>query len=871
MKRFLFISLIILSSFPVFAKHITGGEFLYDFISSNGGSKTYAITLRLFRDNFCTGCAVMPTNVALAIYNNDDNSKIGPTQSVPINSTSALGIISAPPCLTNPPVFDYSAGFYNLTLTLPDNANGYTIVYQTCCRVDGIENIGMAGMIGSTFSGTIPGSNTLQNGTDNSARFVTGISIICKNKKFTLDFSATDADGDQLEYSFANAYNGGAAQDASFTNPAPPPFSSVPYSSPFSGSNPLGPLAVINTSTGIISGIAPDAGKYIVCVMVKSKRNGIVVAEHRKDFIVTVAPCDFGGADLSPNIFYNCNSRIVSFSNVNTSILNTTFLWNFGDPSTGPLNTSTQEFPTHEYSAPGDYTLKLIVNANTPCADSTTALVRVWPGFFPAVAPVPTQCKNTPVQFKDITTTNHGVINYWKWDFGVTNLTNDTSRLSTTTYTYPNAGNYVASLIVSSSKGCRDTIIPINVTITDKPDFFISKDTLICTVDTLLLRSNVTTGAITWSPNNTTINNTTSYNPLVSPDVTTTYTANYVDPFGCVANASVTISVVNAVTLLSANDTTICLTDKAQLNINTDALYFTWTPASLIENPTVKNPIVLPAAQSTTFNVLAKISNKCFKNKNITVFTVPYPVPTATSNSPICFGKNAQLNSSGGSIYSWSPAIYLSNANIPNPIVLTPLNTTDYTVTVKDTLGCPKPVSKTVKVEVIKIIANAGPSDTSIVLGQPLQLQGTGSTNYLWTPNTWLSDDNVSNPISNAQNNITYNLKVSNAIGCESFDSIRVKVFFLPPDIYVPTAFTPDGNSTNDNFKPIPIGIKSLENFSIYNRWGQLIFSTSQIGKGWDGTYKGVKQDAATYVWQATATDYKGTKISRKNTFILIR
>jgi gliding motility-associated-like protein len=870
MKKFLLISFLALLTSTVVAKHITGGEFLYNFVSSNGGSKTYAITLRLFRDNFCTGCAAMPTSVALAIYNNDDGSKIGPNQSVPIDNTSALSIISAPPCLTNAPVFDYSVGFYELTVTLPDNTNGYTITYQTCCRVDGIANIGFAGMVGSTFAGTIPGSSTLQNGIDNSARFVTGISIICKNKKFNLDFSATDADGDQLEYSFANAYNGGNAQDASFTNPAPPPYGSVPYSSPYSGGNPLGPLAVINPSTGIISGIAPDAGKYIVCVVVKSKRNGIVIAEHRKDFIVTVAPCDFGGADLTPNVFYNCNSKIVSFANVNTSILNTTFLWNFGDPSTGALNTSTQEFPTHDYSVPGDYTLTLVVNANTPCADSTTALVRVWPGFFPAVAPVPSQCKNTPVQFKDLTTTTHGVVDYWKWDFGVTNVSNDTSRLPTTTYTYANAGNYVASLIVANSKGCRDTIRPINVTIKDKPDFFITKDTLICTVDTLQLLSNVTTGNITWSPT-IAINNTTSYNPLVSPDVTTTYTANYVDPFGCTATETVKISVVNAVTLLSANDTTICLTDKAKLNINTDALYFTWTPANLIEDPTVKNPIILPTAQFTSFNVLAKISNKCFKNKTIVVKTVPYPVATAITNAPICFGNNAQLNASGGSIYSWSPAIYLNNANSANPIVQNPQSSVNYTVTVRDTLGCPKPVSKSVFVEVIKVIADAGPSDTSVVLNQPLQLQATGSTNYLWTPNTYLNADNIANPIANALNDITYKVKVSNAIGCVGYDTIRVKVFFLPPDIYVPTAFTPNGNGSNDNFKPIPIGIKSIENFSVFNRWGQLLFSTSQIGKGWDGTYKGVKQDAATYVWQASATDYKGTKIFRKNTFILIR
>ena len=172
---------------------------------------------------------------------------------------------------------------------------------------------------------------------------------------------------------------------------------------------------------------------------------------------------------------------------------------------------------------------------------------------------------------------------------------------------------------------------------------------------------------------------------------------------------------------------------------------------------------------------------------------------------------------------------------------------------------------------VIKIIADAGPSDTSVVLGQSLELHATGSLNYLWTPSTYLNNPNIASPVSLPQNNITYTVRVSNNTGCFATDTINVKVFFLPPDLYVPSAFTPGGNDMNDLFRPIALGIKSLESFRVYNRWGVLLYNTNVIGEGWNGKYKNVAQETATYVWQANATDYKGRKIFRKGSVILIR
>lgn len=878
MKRLLLSILLLIAFFPVFAKHVTGGEVIYDYVGPGGspGTKIYNITLRLFRDENTVGGANLPASVGMGIYNNDNNTLVNGYVTVPQSLNNHIPIFTPPTCITNPPALDYTAGYYTFTVTLPDNANGYTIAYQTCCRIDGINNTNDG--VGSTYIGSIPGLNTLPTGFDNSARFQTGINIICYQKPFTLDFSATDPDGDSLVYSTIEAYDGGPANTstcsgcpAAFASPAAPPYPVIPYLAPYSGLQPFGPGASINTATGIISGIAPAPGKYVVAVMVKSYRNGHYVTEHRKDFIITVAPCEIPSAQLDP-VYTFCDAATgfeTHFHNNATSVLNVTFFWDFGDPASGANNTSTSEFPTHIYSAAGDYNLTLVVNQGTPCEKTAHAIVKVYPGFFPAFAPIPAMCKDLPVQFNDATTATYGAPNYWRWDFGDLAVTNDTSHLQNPVYTYHTAGVYNVEFIVETDKGCRDTLYP-KVTIVDKPDFHITKDTLICVVDTLQLHSNVTTGTITWSPNYM-ISDIHSFNPLISPDVTTPYTANYTDPAGCTATAQVKVTVVNDVTLLSIDDTTICRSDSAILHINTDALYFTWTPPDKILDPTVKDPKVFTLDPLTIFHVKASISDKCFKEKDIRVKTVPYPVAAITGSDRICYGKNDTLHATGGSSYVWSPPAYLNNPFSPDPISIAPKATITYTVTVTDVLGCPKPVSTTFTVNVIRLFADAGPKDTSVVLGQPLQLAATGGTFYHWTPGTYLDDPGIRTPISHPQNNITYAVEVSNDIGCLSSDTINVHVFFLEPGLYVPSAFTPGRDNLNDVFRPIALGIRTLEYFRVYDRWGVLLYQTSRIGDGWDGTYKGAKQDPAAYVWEASAIDYQGKKIFRKGSVILIR
>ncbi len=867
MKYILLIFFLCFLGFAASAKHISGGEMMYEYVREGtaNNTKVYRITLRLFRDENCSGCADMPVNVSIGVFNNLNNAQVGGYYNVSLQRTEIVPLAELPGCIINPPNIIYRVGFYVFEVTLANNNAGYTAAFQTCCRIDNIANIPNSS--GATYTTRIPGVSTVNN--DSSPQFAISVSVMCFNKPFTLDFSATDADGDSLVYSFCGGLNGGAATDASYGTPSPPAYPTLSYINGFTGTSPLGSRANINSQTGIISGIAPNTGRYVVSVCVTSFRNGNLIAEHRKDLIVTVDACDFAGVQLDPD-YITCDGFTMSFFNQNTSPLNETFFWDFGNPAS-PSNTSTLPTPSHTYTDTGVFILKLVVNRGQSCSDSTTAIVRVYPGFIPKfLAPSP-NCVGSIIQFRDQTFARYGFVNSWKWDFGVSGTFSDTSILQNPTFSYSTSGTYQVSLHVGSSKGCEgDTTL--QMVIVDKAPLTLTNDTLICSIDTLQLNAaSPNAGTITWTPNYN-ILNPTSFNPLVSPDVSTTYYVSFVDNFGCRADDSVVVNVVDFVTLNLIPDTTICRTDDVILPLQTDALYFNWTPAATLDDATIKNPTATTLTDQT-YSVFASIG-KCNASGTINVKVVPYPVVSASNDTSVCYGTFANLQASGGSIYQWSPTAFLNNPDIANPVAQNITTDIRYIISLRDTFGCPKPVFDTVYISVIRIIADAGPNDTSVVAGQPLQLLAQGgvpNATYTWFPSTWLNNPNIPNPIALPQDSIRYFLEIKSTEGCVGVDTIFVRFFNTAPDIFVPTAFTPNGDSKNDEFKPIPVGIRSIDKFLVYNRWGQLVYASTNQERGWNGSFKGKPQETGTYVWYTEGIDYTGKKISKKGTVILIR
>ena len=861
-----------------FANHTKGGWMYYRYVGPGTAPNTarYIITLKLYTECILNTNQYCP-EISISIFNASNNFLV---ESVNVVNGGITDIQNCTrqechPCISDIPNICYKIATYEFSRDLPIIPSGYVISYQRCCRIANIINLQPgSSAIGDTWTVNIPGSGALdplafQN---SSALFSQNdTAIICKDNFFTFNFGAEDPNGDSLSYAFTDALyasRGNGTQCNGVSDP--PPFTFVSYTQPFIGSQPLGAAVSINPQTGIVSGIAPSVeGTYVVtCTVTEYKRGtNIVKSVVHKSLHITVADCSTTQAILDP-AYFSCTSFTRSFSNKAPGGNIKTFTWDFGVAGV-TTDTSDLTNPTFTYPDTGTYVLTLYINKNLPCSDSAISIVKVYPVFAPELA-VQGQCINNPVQFFDKSTTTFGVVNKWEWNFGDVNAISNMSALQNPVHIYTAKANYVVTFKVANDQGCVETISR-SVLITDRPALDLTNDTLICTIDTLQLNT-LGVGSVLWRPNYN-INNLTSFTPLVSPDVPTRYFATLTDPFGCVGTDSVFVDVKSFVTIKGGNDTTICQTDPITLMLSSDALNYRWTelPAGpSLNDANLKNPIAKPST-TTRYRVTASIG-KCNAQDEVLVKVVPYPKASAGADTSICFGTSAQLHASGGSFYTWSPANYLSNRFISNPVSINPPGTISYTVTVIDTLGCPKSTQATMQVLVSKVNAWAGSGDTSVVLDQPLQLLATGGTSYLWTPARWLDKTNIANPEALPQNDIVYEVKVSNAAGCFDFASVKVKVYRVQPGFYVPTAFSPNGDGRNDFFRPVALGLRSLDVFRVYNRLGQVLYSDTNIeSAGWDGTYKGNSQDPATFVWYAEGTDYRNQKIKKRGFVVLVR
>jgi len=594
-------------------------------------------------------------------------------------------------------------------------------------------------------------------------------------------------------------------------------------------------------------------------------RNGILIATQRKDLQIKVGDCSLAAANLPPQVI-NCKSFSSGFINSGDQSLIHSYLWIFGEPASGSNDSSSLANPTHIYADTGTYTVTLITNRNEICSDTGTTVVKIYPGFsagfkFNGI------CVNKPTQFTDTTRSRSGFVDSWQWDFRVPDT--GTSDLQNPQFIYSATGTYNAQLIVTSSKGCIDTAI-VPITIIDKPPITLAfRDTLICKGDNLQLQASGT-GIFSWTPGANIINANTS-TPTVDPPSTSFYTVN-LDENGCLNKDSVQVRVVDHVTLQAFSDTVICQGDAAQLYTTGDGLHFSWTPANNLNDPTAPNPVAITNT-NTTYQVTATIGH-CSATDNVTVRTIPYPVANAGPDTTICYNTAAQIQASiVASAFTWSPGGSLSNPLILNPVA-TPKQTTAYILTVTDILGCPKPSYDTIVVTVLpKVNAFAG-NDTAVVIGQPLHLHASGGINYLWSPLVALDNVTIPDPVAlydGSIDSIRYRVLISDEQNCLDSAFILVKIFKTNPQIFVPTAFTPNGDGVNDLFRPIGVGIKSIEYFRVYNRWGQLVFSTTINGHGWDGTIGGKPQSTNTYVWIVKGIDYLDKPFLKKGNVTLIR
>ena len=862
----LLVSCIVLVN-PAFARHGKGGSITYEYLGkgSAAGTSKYRMTVKHYID--CDGTQFIEPASYLGIFDAGNNNLVK-TLTIQESSRTTIQKQHFDPCISQPPRVCYVVVTYVTEFELADNVAGYVLSEQECCRIGGIINIGNSSAYGITNTNIIPGviGGVIYRTNSSPVFMQKDTVVICHDSYFSMDFSATDADGDKLTYAFSSGKNGGTVQIRQPNPPSSPPYTDLPYVTGYSAAQPLGQGVTIDAKTGIISGIAPSTlGSYIISVNISEFRNGILIGISKKEVQVTVADCTLSAASLKES-YNKCKDFTFQFHNESFVNNVSKYYWDFGVPNSS-ADTSTAEIPTYTYPDTGKYILKLVVASEAGCEDSATANVLVYPGFDPGFT-FTGSCFQTPFQFSDITVAQYGSVNSWLWDFEDNYASSNSSANQNPSHQYSGTGSYQVVLTVGSSKGCVDTS-SANIKVLDKP--FLSlpfRDTLICSIDTLALHARGS-GLFSWTPTTTMLNDKTA-SPLVFPKATTMYMVS-LNAQGCTANDSVIVNVLDNITVNLPPDTTICRIDSFQLRPVSVALQYQWLPNTGLNNAFIKNPKAAPRSD-IRYMVIASLGN-CKATSFINVKVVPYPEVTVSIDTTICYGTFAQLNASmHASSFAWTPIAGLQNANTLSPVAR-PAQATSYILTVYDTLGCPKPSKDTVLVSVLPHLHAFAGNDTMIVSGQPLQLNATGGTSYLWSPTTSLSNVFIANPVATINaplEAITYMVRVSNG-ACFASDSINVKIFKTSADMFVPSAFTPNDDGKNDVLKPILVGIKKLEAFKIFNRWGQLVFSTDQAGEGWNGNVQGIPQQSSTFVYVAIGTTYLEQKIVRKGTVILIR
>ena len=275
---------------------------------------------------------------------------------------------------------------------------------------------------------------------------------------------------------------------------------------------------------------------------------------------------------------------------------------------------------------------------------------------------------------------------------------------------------------------------------------------------------------------------------------------------------------------------------------------------------------------------------------NIDFVNVAFPKATYhPADTMICYNTSATLNASItiGTNYAWSSSDHLTDGGdgvirgTPYPLVATasPLSSTQYVLSIENA-GCPNLLKDTFVVRVLPpVIVDAG-HDTSVVINQPLQLHASsddtttvGGPAFAWTPIIGLDNASIADPIglyTAETDSIRYTVKATTVHGCTGYADVLVRVFKTDPDIFVPNAFTP-GGPANTIFRPIAPGIKSLQFFMVYNRWGQLVYQTSRLEAGWDGYVNGKLAASGGYVWMVQGTTYNGKIVYHRGTMVLVR
>lgn len=459
MKKFSLFVLSCLLSISGFSTHIVGGEIYYDYLGNNN----YKITLKVYRDCF-NGQAPFDNPASIGVY--DMSGVLKNHLLVTHNGVNQVPF-SLNPCIVPPMNVCVEEAIYDTIVNLPPIAGGYDLVYQRCCRNGTILNLVNPGNVGSTYFAHIPDGNQIS--ANSSPRFNNYPPVfICAGQPLNFDHSATDPDGDVLVYEFADPWDGASSTYPMPQPPASSPYFAVPWVSPYNTNYQMAssPAMAVNATTGMLTGTPTQIGQWVVGVRVKEYRNNQLISINLRDFQFNVVNCPPIPVSSIPSQTVFCTGMTVNFQNA--SIGGNTYHWNFGD--TAITNDTSNVFaPTWTYSTPGTYSVMLVVNPYTPCADTAYTAFQVYPLLNPSFTAPAAQCFQGHSFNFNATGAFGGAPGPTtiSWVFGPNANPPAASTATVNNVTFNAPGTYAVTLTISEN-GCTKTIVD-SVTVLDQP------------------------------------------------------------------------------------------------------------------------------------------------------------------------------------------------------------------------------------------------------------------------------------------------------------------------------------------------------------------------------------------------------------------
>jgi gliding motility-associated-like protein len=547
----------------------------------------------------------------------------------------------------------------------------------------------------------------------------------------------------------------------------------------------------------------------------------------------------------------------------------------------------------YSYSLPGTYPASLNIIDAGGCKNSSTLnfYVQDYPSFV--------TFNNLGSCVGDVTFSSTVVISptntplTYIWNPGYTATL---ASLPTVIATYTNTGTYTVTLNAMTSFGCAKSYSK-TITLYNPQANIMLSDSIICLGETVKFTLKDSSKVFAWTWDFGVGDTLRQYTGIGTPTVNYTYT-NYPQPSGIAYGSLIYYSSAFIckqsprtfrvyILKMDANfdrnnelivaDSVHCIgtTDTfSPIITNPGPNSYTWNfgggSTSNLPNPNYIFPVA--GIYPVTLTV-QDVSQGCmgFAVKNMTI----NPLPNAgifardtCANAPFPLLGSATGN--GPFTYTWDPPGSVTNANILSTTASASTSMV-YTLSITDKNGCKDTASRYV------FIQQAPKNimwDTTIIIGQIAPMNGYAGNNmsYTWTPSTSLTCVGCINPVSSVTDNITYTVTVADNMGCFSVKNIFEVKVDPRATIDVPTAFTPNGDGTNDLIFPDGWGIKKVNYFRVYNRWGQLLFETNEFKVGWDGKYNGVEQNMETYVYQVSVETYVDKEaLLKTGSFKLIR